>query len=558
VTDEDPVTIEHKGMAGRRSRYQRTWLRWDLVAGLTTAAVVVPQAVAYASLAGLPVEVGLYVATVPMVAYALLGTSRPLSVSSTSTISILTAGALVEVGAAVDPGRAAATASLLAFLVGGILAAAGLLRLGFLADFISSPVLAGFKTGMGLVIAASQLGKVLGVPVEGDNFFAQVWSALRQLSDANPATVALALGGLALLLALRRWAPRVPGPLVVVIVGIALVGLTDLESRGVALVGPVSGGLPRLEPPALAEAGALLPAAAGIALMSFIESISAARAFAAKTDPPVDADRELLALGAANLGAGLFQAYPAGGGTSQTAVNDGAGARTQLAGVVTAGVTVLALTVLAPLLADLAQAILGTIVLVAAIGLVNLAPLRRIRTIRQRDFWLGLVALVGVLAVGVLRGVLEAVLISLLVLLHELNHPRIVAGERAPGLLAVRPEGRLFFANARRVCDRIAAIAVDHRPPPRVVLLDLSAVNDLEITALERLADLAEDLHGRGMVLWVAALSERPLEMVRRGAELLGRTSLQADTGRLGVRVFRALDDAVSAYGGQTEPGPSA
>jgi sulfate permease, SulP family len=539
-------------MAGRRRRYRRAWLRWDLLAGLTTAAVVIPQAVAYASLAGLPVQLGLYVATVPMVAYALLGTSRPLSVSSTSTISILTAGALTAAGAADDAGRAAATAALLALLVGGILVAAGLLRLGFLADFISSPVLAGFKAGMGLVIAASQLGKVLGVPVEGDGFFAKVWSALRQLGDANPATVVLALGGLAVLLALRRWAPKIPGPLVVAVAGIAVAALTDLEGRGVALVGPVRGGLPRFELPDLAGAAALVPAAAGIALMSFIESISAARAFAAKTDPPVDADRELLALGAANLGAGLFQAYPAGGGTSQTAVNDGAGARTRLAGVVTAAVTVLALTVLAPLLADLPQAILGAIVLVAAIGLVNLAPLRRIRAIRQRDFWLGLVALVGVLVLGVLRGVLEAVVISLLVLLHELDHPRIVAGERALGLLVIRPEGRLFFANARRVVDRITAIAADQRPQPQVVLLDLSAVNDLEMTALERLGDLAEDLHGQGRALWVAAPSQRPLEMLRRAAELLGRTDLQADTGRLGIRVFPTLDDAVAAYRSQT------
>jgi MFS superfamily sulfate permease-like transporter len=225
------------------------------------------------------------------------------------------------------------------------------------------------------------------VPVEGDGFFAKVWSALQQLGHANPATVALALGSLAVLLALRRWAPIVPGPLVVVVLGIALVGLTGLEGRGVALVGPVSGGLPRLELPGLAGAGALLPAVAGIALMSFIESISAARAFAARTDPPVDADRELLALGAANLAAGLFQAYPAGRGTSQTAVNDRAGARTQLAEVVTAAVAVLALALLAPLLADLPQPILGAIVLVAAIGLVNLAPLRRIRSIRQRGFW---------------------------------------------------------------------------------------------------------------------------------------------------------------------------
>jgi SulP family sulfate permease len=540
--------------AVRGARYQPAWLRWDLLAGLTTAAVVVPQAVAYASLAGLPVQVGLYLATVPMVAYALVGSSRPLSVSSTSTISILTAGALADAGAAGDPGRAAATAALLALLVGLLLAAAGLLRLGFLADFISSPVLAGFKAGMGLVIAASQLGKVLGVPVESGSFLTQVRSALAQLGEANPATVALALGGLAVLLALRRWAPKVPGPLVVVAIGIALVASTDLEGRGVALVGPVPGGLPALELPDLAGAAALVPAAAGIALMSFIESISAARAFAAKGDPPVDADRELLALGAANLGAGLFQAYPAGGGTSQTAVNDAAGARTRLAGVVTAAVAVLTLTVLAPLLADLAQAILGAIVLVAAVGLVNLAPLQRIRTIRRRDFWLGLVALGSVLALGVLRGVLAAVLISLLVLLHELDNPRIVAGRPVPGLLAVRPEGRLFFANARRVVDRVAAIVAAERPPPRVLLLDLGAVNDLEVTALDRLADLAEDLHGRGMALWAAAPSDRPLEMLRHAAELLGRQDLEADTGRLGVRVFSRLEDAVRAYQAQARP----
>ena len=541
-------------MAGSHSRVRHAWLRWDLLAGLTTAAVVVPQAMAYASLAGLPLEVGLYVATVPMVAYALVGTSRPLSVSSTSTISILTAGALLEAGAAGDAERAAATAALLALLVGAILVAAGLLRLGFLADFISAPVLAGFKTGMGLVIAASQLGKVLGVPDQGHSFFGDIWSAVRQLGDANPATVALALGALAVLLALRRWAPMVPGPLLVVALGIALVSLADLEAHGVALVGPVGGGLPRFEVPGFGQVGTLLPAAAGIALMSFIESISAARAFAAKTDRPIDADRELLALGAANLGAGLFQAYPAGGGTSQTAVNDDAGARTKLAGVVTAGVSLLVLTVLAPLLADLAEAILGAIVLVAAVGLVSLAPLVRIRTIRRRDFGLGLVALMGVLTLGVLRGVLVAVLISLLVLLHELDNPRIVADEQRPGLLVVRPEGRLFFANARRVCDRITELAVGRQPPPRVVLLDLSAVNDLEITALERLEGLADDLHGRGMTLWVAAPGERPLEMLRRAGELLGRTSLQADTGQLGVRVFLTLDDAVATFEEHAQP----
>jgi sulfate permease, SulP family len=215
---------------------------------------------------------------------------------------------------------------------------------------------------------------------------------------------------------------------------------------------------------------------------------------------------------------------------------------------------VLTLTLLASLLADLAQPILGAIVLVAAIGLVNLAPLRRISTIRRRDFSLGLVALAGVLTFGVLRGVLIAVLISLLTLAHEANHPRIVTDRLAPGLLVVRPEGRLYFANGRRVSEQILQLAIETEPAPRVVVLDADAVPDLEITALERLADLAEDLHGRGMALWVTGLSQRPYEMTRRAAELLGRTSLDTGSGPLGVRVFERLDQAVAAYERRAEP----
>jgi SulP family sulfate permease len=447
-----------------------------------------------------------------------------------------------------------ATASLLARLVGGILAGAGLLRLRFLADFISSPVLAGFKAGMGLFIAASQLDKVLGVPVEGDDFFAKVWSALGQLGDANLATVALGLGG-----AGRPAGPAPLGPEGARPAGRGRPG--DRPGGGDQPGGPRGGPgragerrpahLPaarprRREPPA---------AGRGRDGADVVHRVHLGRPRLRGQDRPAGRRRP----GAARPrggqpGRGLFQAYPAGGGTSQTAVNDGAGARTQVAELVTAAMAVLTLTLLASLLADLAQPILGAIVLVAAIGLVNLAPLRRIRSVRQRDFWLGLVALGGVLTFGVLRGVLVAVLSSLLVLLHELDHPHIVAGQSAPGLLVVRPEGRLFFANARRVVDQIGAIVVDQQPPPRVVLLDLTVVPDLEITALDRLADLAEDLHGQGMILWVAAPSQRPLEMLRRAAELLGRTDLQSDTGRLGVRLFPTIDEAISAHRDRPQP----
>ncbi|MBV9357743.1 MAG: iron chelate uptake ABC transporter family permease subunit [Chloroflexi bacterium] len=341
--------------------YPRAWLRFDVLAGLSAAAVVIPQALAYATIAGLPVQVGLYCAFVPMVAYALLGSSRPLSVSTTSTISILTATAISRAPAGADP---LAVASTLAVVTGGLLLLAGWLHLGFVADFISRPVLTGFKIGMGITVAVGQLGNVLGVPVSGGNVFAKLASAVAQLPEASLPTIGVAVVTLVLLLALRRWAPRVPGPLVALAAGIASVALFGLG--GVASVADVPRGLPLPWLPDPRLVVPVLPDAAGLAVMAFTESIAAARAFRGANDPPVDADRELLALGAAGVAGGMFRAYPAGGGLSQTAVNDQAGAKSQAAELVTASVTGLTLLALAPLFSDLPLAVLGGIVLVAA------------------------------------------------------------------------------------------------------------------------------------------------------------------------------------------------
>jgi SulP family sulfate permease len=333
---------------------------------------------AYATLAGLPVQFGLYVAVAPPLAYALLGSSRALSVSTTSTIAILTATAIAS---ADDHVTAACT---LAFVVGGLLLAAGLLRLGFLADFISLPVLSGFKIGTGLVIAASQLGKVLGVDVKGNDFFEKVGSALSQLDDANGATVALAASTIALLLLLRHLSPRIPGALVALALGILAVAALDLGAHDVALTGAVPSGLPEFSAPDLDLASDLWAPAAGIALMCFVESIAAARAFVREDDPRLDADRELRALGGANLLGGLFQGFPAGGGLSQTTVNDGNGASTRLAGATTSAVAVLVLLFLTGLFEDLADATLGAIVLVAILGLLDTSAVRRIAAVRGR------------------------------------------------------------------------------------------------------------------------------------------------------------------------------
>jgi sulfate permease, SulP family len=536
--------------------YQRSWLRGDLAAGVTTAAVVIPQAMAYATIAGLPVQVGLYVATVPMLVYALLGTSRPLSVSTTSTISALTAAA-VTVAAAGDPSRALVAASTLAVLVGALLLLAGLLRLGFLADFISAPVLAGFKAGTGLLIAAGQLGKVLGVPQEGDSFFRKVGSALSHLGEISWSTAGLAAASIAILLALRRWAPRsLPGPLLVVALGILLAVVTGLADRGVALVGKIPPGLPGFAAPDLAMVQGLLPAAAGVALMAFVESIAAARAFATGGEPEVDADQELRALGAANVAAGCFQAFPAGGGLSQTAVNRETGACSQLAEVVTALVVVLTLLFLTPLFENLPQATLGAVVIVAVTGLVDLAALRRILDIRVRDFGLALVALAGVLVLGVLQGVLLAVIVSMLTLIYGANHPPIeVLGRRpgtgswrdldrhpddetVPGLMVVRPVASIYFANAPRMRRRLLDLVDAAAPPPDVLLVDFGAVPDIDITALDLLPMVDADLRGRGITLWLANINARPLDMLRRlpDAEAWER------------RLFRELDDAATAF----------
>jgi SulP family sulfate permease len=308
------------------------------------------------------VQVGLYTALVPMLVYVLLGTSRPLSVSTTSTISMLTATELARVVKGGDPADHFVAASTLAFLVGVFLLIAGLLRLGFLANFISLPVLTGFKAGIGLVILVRQLGKVLGLSIEKGTVFRTLLSVVQNLGQIHWPTFAVALVTLAILLLLPRLSKRLPAALVTVAIGILASAVLHLDAQGVKLVGQIPAGLPPLSPPEGSLVQALWPWALGIALMSFVESIASARAFARHQDPPVDADQELLALGAANAGGRLFQAYPAGDGTSHTAVNDQAGARSQLAEAVTAGVVAVTLTFLAPIIGLMPQATLGSLV----------------------------------------------------------------------------------------------------------------------------------------------------------------------------------------------------
>ena len=538
-------------------RYRPAWLRTDLLAGATAAAVVIPQALAYASIAGLPLQVGLYVALAPMVVYALLGTSRPLSVSSTSTISILVASSLALAVQSDNPNDFILPAATLAFMVGIVLLLASFLRFGVIANFISLPVLTGFKAGIGVVIFVGQLGKVMGLSIPKGNVIQSLWAVLQNLGQIHWPTFSLALVTLAILAFLPRWNRRIPAALVAVALGILAAALLDLEARGVRLVGVIPPGLPRLSLPDWRLFQVLWPGALGIALISFVESIASARAFLRHDDPPVDANQELFALGMANIAGGLTQSYPAGGGTSQTAVNNQSGARSQVAGLVTAALALVTMLFLAPLIGLMPQATLGALVLVAAAGLVKVSEFQSIARFRRVELVWALVAFVGVMVLGTLQGILVAIIVSLLVIMYVTNHPSVYAmgrkpgsnvfrplgtypeDETFPGLLILRSEGMLYFASAPRAIEGYWELIREARP--QVVVLDCSAIPQIEYTAWVLLSDFKEKLTEAGITLWLAALNPAVLQMVE--ASPLGKRFPHE-------RMFFNLKRAVEAYQG--------
>ena len=514
------------------TRYERPWLRADLIAGLTTAAVVIPKAMAYATIAGLPVEVGLYTALVPLVVYAVLGTSRPLSVSTTTTLAIICAAALGEAVPHAEHAALTTAAATLAVLTGVVLLLARLLRLGFVANFISEPVLTGFKAGIGLVIVLDQAPKVLGVHYDKLGWIRDAGALVRHLPETHGPTFAVGLATLLVVVGLEHLAPRLPAPLLAVAGGIAASHLLGLQAAGVAVVGPIPGGLPAFVAPDLALLERLWPAAVAMALMSFTETIAAGRAFAAAGDERPDPNQELVATGAANVVAGLLGAMPGGGGTSQTAVNRKAGARTQAAALVTAAVSLATLLFLAPVMALIPQAALAGVVIATSIGLIRPADFREIRRYRTQEFRWALVACVGVVLLGTLRGILAAVLLSMLSLFRMANNPPVHVlrrkrgtdvfrprspehpdDESFPGMLILKTEGRVYFGNAQNVGDRVWPFVREARP--RVVLLDCSGIPGFEFTALKMLAEAEAKLREEGTELWLAALSPEALPLVQ-------------------------------------------
>ena len=574
--------------------YRRGWLWADVVAGLAVWAVLVPESLAYAVLAGVPPAVGLWAAPAALVLYAALGSSRHLVVGPMSATSALS-GVIVGGLAGGEPARAVALTAGLALVTGLITIGAGLMRLGFLAGFVSQPVLKGFIIGLALNIIAGQLPKLFGIEHVDGVFVEKVWGLSTGLGETKGWTVAVGAGSLVLLLVMRRFAPLLPAAMVAVVAGVLASVLLDLPERGVAVVGSIASGLPPFGLPelGLADYPALVAGAVGIAVVGFAEGLGAAKTYATKAGYDVDPDRELLGVGAANLGTSLCSGMVVAGSLSKTAVNGGAGARSQASGLVVAALTVVTMLLLTGLFERLPEATLGAVVIVAVVDLIDIPALRRLYRIwtsrlgaiyglaARADFLAALAALLGVLVFDTLPGLFIGIAASILLLVYRTSRPNVAvlgrtagpdpawvdlarhqAGEPVPGVEVVRVEAPLFFANADHVRARIRQIAQSTHP--RAVVLDAETIPSIDVTGAQMLADLAHNLRERGVRLLVARDVGQVRDVVRR-AEVPGialgvyptvEAAVQAALGGAGDAPAADTDGEGTA-GTTDEPGPA-
>jgi high affinity sulfate transporter 1 len=530
--------------------YRRAFLRPDVVAGVVVWSVVAPQALAYAQIAGLPPEAGLMAAPGALLAYAWLGTSRSLIVSATTATSAVSAAAVGPLAGG-DVAKFAALSAALALVTAAVLALAGWLRFGAIADLISKPVMTGFMFGLGLTIAMEQLPALLGLPGAEGSFFDRIGALARHLGDADGATAAVGAASVALLVASRRLWPRVPAPLLVLSLAIALSALLDLHGHGVDTVGEIPQALPD---PALPDVSAnelvnLIAPSLGVLVVT-AEAIGVARALASAQGARVEPNRDLVALGAANLLGGLSSGFVQSGGASQTAAADEAGGRTQLVAVVCAGLILLTGAFLGALFTDLPQATLSAIVIVAVSGFWDVAELRRFARVRRSAIVFAGLAIFGVLGLGVLQGLIVTAGLSLVYLVRLLARVTVHALARDPdtgawerrsrhpgwpvpdGVLAVRNDGPLFYANVLGVKDHVLELADATRPPVTRIVLDLGASPGLDVQTADTLADLAREATRRDATLWLTQLRAPARETLER-AGLLER-----------LHVAPSLDDA--------------
>lgn len=538
--------------------YERAWLPRDAIAGVTLAAYAIPVALAYATLAGLPPQQGVYGYLLAGLAYALFGTSRQLAIGPTSAISMLIGATLVGMAAG-TPERALAIASLAALVTSAIALAAWAFRLSSMVDFISDTVLTGFKAGAAFTIGMTQLPKLFGVPGGGEHFFERLVVLAGQLPQANLVVLAFGLAAIAVLLAGERWLPGRPVALAVVALAIAALTFTALADAGFKTVGLLPGGLPGPALPSLRprDVDGVVPLAFACFLLAYIEGVSAARAFARRHGDEIDPRQELLALSACNAATAFGQGYAVAGGLSQSTVNDRAGARTPLALVFASATIALCLVFLTGLLRNLPQVVLAAIVLVAVKGLVNVAELRRIATLSRTEFAVALVAFAGVLLLGILKGVILAAGVSLLLVIRAAAHPRVARlgrvpgtdrysdlernpdNEPTPGALVLRVESSLLYFNALAVRDELRRLVAAAGPGLSVVVWDLSSSPRVDVGGATMLAEVRRDLAAAGVALRFVDARASVRDILRRSlddAAVADRRSSIAESIRDGVR----------------------
>ncbi len=554
--------------------YERGWLRGDLLAGITVAAYLIPQVMAYAEIAGLPPIAGLWAILAPLAVYALLGSSRQLSIGPESTTALMTAagvGALV--GAAGGTDRWSEVAALMAISVGLICLVGWVFRLGFLANLLSRPVLVGYMAGIAVLMITSQFGKVTKLSVTGDQPWTQLFSLVSQLGGVHLPTVLLAVCVGAGLVAFRHWLPTWPGPLICMLAAAGCVRLFGLDAVGVQVIGAVPQGLPAPRVPALDDLAllTLLPYALGIAVVGYTDNVLTARAFATRRKERVDSNQELLALGAANLVNGFANGFPVSSSGSRTAIGDAMGSRSQLYSLVCLAFVVGALLVLGPVLAWFPTAALGALVIYAAIRLIDVAELKRIARFRRSELFLAIATTLGVLTFDVLGGIGLAVALSVLDLIRRIVNPHdgilgFVPGlagmhdvddhqgaVQLPGLVVYRYDSPLFFANADDFLTRATAAADDAEPPCRWFVLNAEANVEVDLTSVDALETLREQLTARGVTFALARVK----------FELREQLTAAGFTQRVGAGlIFPTLPTAVAAYAdwyqseyGQPPPG---
>ncbi|UCG25201.1 MAG: sulfate permease [Chloroflexota bacterium] len=520
-------------------KYRRDWLRPDLIAALTLWALLVPEAMAYAGIAGMPPEAGLYAAPLMLIAYAIFGSSPHLDVGPSSAVAALSFSVVVGIlgASAVQSEEWVLYSIALALMVGVFMIIAGFLRLGVLADFLSRPVLDGFVVGVAISIAIGQLDKILGFEPEGYDFVPDLLLFATNLEEIHWPTAIVGLISLALLFALHKFTPKLPAALIVLFLGIVASTLLDFDSRGIHIVGEIPGGLPPFGFPeelGLEELAQVALGAVGVALVAFAESVAIARSFGTKFGYEVDANQELIAVGAANIGSSFSGGFVGDGSMSRTSAAVGAGAKTQMVSLVAAVAILITAVALTWLFHNLPEAVLGAIVIHAVWHNISFSKISRYRSITRLDYATAIVAMLGVLALGVLAGLLLAAFLGLLVLLLGTKHRNTsVLGkvpettiyrdiehypeaQTYPGLLIVRFDGTLFFANAHDFVTAVRQAIAAADPPPRVVVVDGESMNDIDATAVITLKEFRQQLLQVDIQLRLARFKTQVLEVMER------------------------------------------